>query len=53
MIDILALAETSEKEDTGFLKNVDIVGYKKYHTASKSSKRGTVIYVNKNYDTNN
>ena len=43
MLDILALTYTSEKEDTGFLKNVEIVGHEKYHTASKSSKGGTAI----------
>ena len=51
VIDILALTETSEKEETGFLINVEIAGYEKFHTASKTSKGGTAIYVNKNYDT--
>ena len=51
VIDILALIETSEKEETGFLINVEIAGYEKFHTASKTSKGGTAIYVNKNYDT--
>ena len=36
-MNILAIAETSEKEDIGFLNNVEIEGYKIYHTASKSS----------------
>ena len=51
VIDVLALTETSEKEETGFLINVEIAGYEKFHTASKTSKGGTAIYVNKNYDT--
>ena len=51
MMDILALTETSEKEDTGFLINVEIAGYEKFHTASKTTKGGTAIYVNKNYNT--
>ena len=46
-LDIVALTETSEKEDTGFTGNVEIDGYQKCHTASKSSKGGTAIYVNK------
>ena len=45
-LDIVTIIETSEKEDIGFLNNVEI-----YHTASKSSKGGTAIYVNKNFDT--
>ena len=35
-MDILAITETSEKEDTGFLSNIE--------------KGGTAIYVNKRYD---
>ena len=50
-MDILALTEISEKEDTGFLINVEIAGYEKFHTASKTAKGGTAIYVNKNYNT--
>ena len=46
-LDLLAITETSEKEDTGFLNNVEIEGYEKYHTPSKTSKGGTAIYVNK------
>ena len=51
MMDILALTETSEKEDTGFSINVEIAEYEKFHTASKTAKGGTAIYVNKNYNT--
>ena len=49
-MDILAITETSEKEDTGFLNNVEIEGYEIYHTASKSPKGGTAIFVNKSFD---
>ena len=37
--------ETSEKEDTGFLSNVEMDGYQKFHTASKSSKGGLLFMV--------
>ena len=50
-LDIVTITETSEKEDIGFLNNVEIEGYEIYHTASKSSKGGTAIYVNNNFDT--
>ena len=33
-IDIIALAEISEKEDNGFIGNVEIDGYQKFYTAS-------------------
>ena len=49
-IDLLALIETSEKEDIRFIGNVEMDGYQEFHTASKSSKRGTAIYVNKYFD---
>ena len=49
-IDILAITETSEREDIGFLNNVEIDEYDKFHTASKTMKGGTAIYVNKNFD---
>ena len=42
-IDILALTETSEKEDIGFIGNVEMDGYQESHTASKSSKGGTAM----------
>ena len=46
----LAIIETSEKENIGFLNNVEIDGYEIYHTASKSSKWGMDIFVNKSFD---
>ena len=48
-MDILSITETSETE-IGFLKNVDLEGYEKFHTASKSSKGGTAIYINNKLD---
>ena len=47
-LDILAITETSEQEKVGFLHNVEIKGYKIFHTASKTSKGGTAVYVNEN-----
>ena len=49
-LDVIAITETSEKEDTGFLSNVEIDEYVKFHTATKSAKGGTAIYVNKNFN---
>ena len=49
-IDILTFTETSDKETIGFISNVEIDGYQKFHTPSKSSKGGTAIYVNKYFD---
>ena len=46
-MDILAITETSEQEKVGFL-HVEIKGYKIFHTASKTSKGGTALYVNEN-----
>ena len=43
-MDILAITETSEKEDIGFLHDVDIDGYKIYHTASNSLKE-VLLYM--------
>ena len=50
-LDIVAITETSEKEEIGFLTNTDIEGYDFYHTSSKTSKGGTAIYVNKRFNT--
>ena len=37
-MNILAISETSEKEEIGFLTNVEIEGYDLFHTASKYHK---------------
>ena len=50
-LDIVAITETSEKEEIGFLTNTDIEGYDFYHTSSITSKGGTAIYVNKRFNT--
>ena len=50
-MDIVAITETSEKEDLGILNNIEIEGYEFYHTASNILKGGTAIYVNKMYHT--
>ena len=49
-IDVMAITETSEKNDVGFLNNVEIEGFHKSHTASMCSKGGTAIYFNKHFD---
>ena len=45
-MDIIAITETSEKEETGFLTNVEIEGYDLYHTSTKTVKGGSAIYIN-------
>ena len=47
-LDILAITETYEQEKVGLLHNVEIKVYKIFHTASKTSKGGTALYVNEN-----
>ena len=49
-MDVIAITETSEKEETGFLTNVEIEGYDLYHTSTKTAKGGSAIYINKYYD---
>ena len=49
-LDVLAITETSEKEEFGFLTNVELEGYQLFHTSSKISKGGTAVYVNKSLD---
>ena len=47
---MLAITETSEKEEIGFLTNVELEGYELFHTPSKILKGGTAVYVNKSFD---
>ena len=47
-MDILAITETSEQENVGFLNNIEIKGYTIFHTASKTSTGGTALYVSEN-----
>ena len=49
-LDELAITETSEKEEIGFLTNGELEGYELFHTPSKISKGGTAVYVNKSFD---
>ena len=50
-MDVIAITETSENKDHSFLRNISIDGYKKpYHTASGSSKGGTALYINEDFD---
>ena len=46
-MDAIAITETSEKEETGFLTNVEIEGYDLYHTSTKTAKGGSATYINK------
>ena len=49
-MDIIALTETSLKNNENFKSNIDIEGYETYCTPSYSSKGGTAIYVNKKFN---
>ena len=49
-MDIIAITETSQKNNENFKSNIDILGYETYNTASCSSKGGTAIYVNKKFN---
>ena len=49
-MDVIAITETSHKNDEFFTTNVSIEGYKEFYTPSNSSKRGTALYVKDNYD---
>ena len=49
-MDVVAITETSENKDNSFITNVEMDGYKLYNTATNSSKGGTVLYVNKDFD---
>ena len=49
-LDIIAITETSEQSENSFLSNVSIEGYSLFHTPTNSSKGGTALYVNSNYN---
>ena len=49
-MDIIAITETSEKEETGFLTNVEIEGYDLYYTSTKTAKGGSAIDISKYCD---
>ena len=48
--DIVAITETSEQSDNFFISNVSLEGYTPYYTPTNSSKGGTAIYVNSNFN---
>ena len=48
-LDVIAITETSHKNNEFFTTNVSIEGYKEFYT-SNSSKGGTALYVKDNYD---
>ena len=49
-MDVIGISETSEDADKSFVANIKLEGYELYHTPTNSSKGGTAIYVNKDYD---
>ena len=49
-MDIIAITETSHKNEEFFTKNVSLQGYNEFSTPSNSNKGGTAIYVKGNYD---
>ena len=49
-LDVIAITETSEQNDTSFTSNVNLDGYKLFHTPSNTRKGGTALYINSNYD---
>ena len=50
-LDVIAITETSEQVDTLFISNVNLTGYKHFHTPTSSRKGGSALYyVNSNYD---
>ena len=46
--DIIGISETSQKSNENFTRNVSILSYNMYSTASRSSKGETTIYVKDN-----
>ena len=50
--DIIAITETSENKDNSFTSNIEIDGYKLSSTPTNSSKGGTALYVNKDFEFN-
>ena len=49
-MDIIAITETSQKNDDFFTTNVSMNGYKEFYTPSNSSKGGTALYVKEKYE---
>ena len=49
-MDIIAITETSQKNNDNFITNVTIEGYATYYTPSNSNKGGTALYVNEKFN---
>ena len=49
--DLIAITETSHKENEKFKSNINIDNYDIFSTATNIAKGGTSIYSNKKYDT--
>ena len=49
-LDIVALTETSHKNDDFFKSNVTLAGYSPFYTPTNTSKGGTALYVNSDYN---
>ena len=50
-MDVVAITETSENTDHSFINNISMDGYKHpYHTPTNSTKGGTAMFVNKDFD---
>ena len=49
-MDIIAITETSQKNNENFITNVTIDGYASYYTPSNSNKGGTALYVNEKFN---
>ena len=45
-LDVIAITETSEQNDISFTSNVNLDGYKLFHTPSNTRKGGTALYIN-------
>ena len=48
-LDIIGITETSEKNDTSFLTNVDLETYKQFSTPTLTSRGGSALYVLESY----
>ena len=49
-MDVIAITETSEDNVQSFISNIVLDGYEMVHTPSLSSKGGTALYVNCDFD---
>ncbi len=48
--DLIGITETSEQNNSSFISNVSLSGYKLYSTPTNLSKGGCCIYVNDDFD---